>query len=383
MDNCSNESRSSDNEQLSLLDSQLTNQTQLLFSFYRVSEVPILSIGTIGHLLSLMTMFSSRSMKTPSFLYHKALTFAELAYCVNALFQHLVDTLYKVENQVQTYDTYGAAVYSSAISRAVSSITGYIILYMTLLIANERFIAVILNTRYRQINTRKFALSGIAVSCVLATLLNSWSSPIENTIRTRGQTINRSNEMVRVMNYRTVPRQTPELYLTLRDIKNVYNSVIRIGYPVLLALLTVAVIAGFSIQAKRRKAMTQNQRKASKRETSLFSLLLLIVFLAFLQVIPTELKRIFDIVYPDPYLQNQIDSCLVSLAYRLYCLSFSFYGMIWTRVLANMATFINRSFNFYLYIAFNGTFRNEFLKTLHLRRPNNQYPHTRISSQMN
>lgn len=358
MDKCLNISNFTDDVKLCLRNEELIVQTAILITWYKSTEVPLATIGILGHVLSICTLVFSPTMQTSSFLYHKILTLSEFSFCLNAVIQALVGRNFALDRNSLTYATYESAFYLACISRAISSVSGYTTLYMTLLIANDRLFAVVLSTQYYRIKTKKFAYCGITVAALLATFVHSWSSVIEYSVRSVAKSSKRN---LTYSGYQTVLRSTPQAYITLRDVKNVYNSIIRFSYPIVLATLTVAVILGFWHQHRLRNSL-QNRRKLSKRDLNLFSLLLSLVFLAFLQVIPSELKRIFDVFYHKSAINRTIEDSSLSYETRLEALEFSFYGLVWTKVFANFATYINRSFNFYLYFCFNGAFRTEFLK---------------------
>lgn len=337
---------------------KLHQQSHTLYAIYSNAEIPILSIGVVGHLLNLVTLYRSRDMQTPSFLYHKTLALTELIYCVNCIAQIVVNLLCKVASE--TYSTAGATVYSSLISRMISSITGYQILYMTLCIASDRYFAINCHHIYRRWNNTKTALCVISMTLIISSAVHSWSSAIEFTFKS----VHLSLENATTIAYRMSPRSSPPLYMKLRNVKNVYNSVVRIAYPAVLLCLTLAVVRGFLSQRKKRRKMSKVNRRARSRETNLFYLLILICVLAFIQVIPTEGRRILEFLHPFNEYKRAMMNETLSLEQKIYVRNIFYYGHSWGKLLANMCTFINRSISFYLYFCFNNAFRDAVVKVL-------------------
>ena len=110
--------------------------------------------------------------------------------------------------------------------------------------------------------------------------------------------------------------------------------------------------------------MTSVRDKLQERkEKTLFYLLLFVTLLTFIQVIPREVRRILELLYPYANLREKIDNpeSLLPLGERFRLLRILYYGHIWTKIWGNLCTFINRSCNFYLYFLFNSAFRKEVI----------------------
>lgn len=170
--------------------------------------------------------------------------------------------------------------------------------------------AVHFSSNYRHIFTRNIALTAILVSCFLSVFVNSWSTAIE---KTTDELVVKLENAENVTYYRDVQRSWSDsnrssnyIIRTCLQVKNIYNMVIRIGYPIILAIMTISVIVGFVIQQRRRNRLARPCKRQMRREINLFQLLLLIVFLTFLQVVPAEARRILELLYPIPWLRTAI-----------------------------------------------------------------------------
>lgn len=349
----------------------LESQTLFLVNFYKQAGLPLLIMGIFGHLISLVTLFKSSEMQTPSFLYHKALTLAELTYCVNCVIQDLVNVVAKVKHTSDTYNTFFAALYSASFSRIVSSVTGYLILYMTLMIATDRLFAINFKVKYMSMNKRRFGFGAILITLLVSILLNSWASPIEYSYKLVGKSeANHSGPLYH--QYALKVRNEPKLYVKLRKIKNIYNSVIRISYPIALVLITLAVVGGFLVQRRKRQRLLNNvnaNNRVLRRNQNLFYLLILICLLAIIQVAPTETRRILELLYPMAECRKAMDDQVkMPLAERLKLMAIYMYGHVWTKILSNLCTFLSRSLSFYVYFCFNTSFRAAVLKLVLCRK---------------
>lgn len=335
-----------------------------LYTAYRYSEVPLLVCGVFGHCLSLMTAVYSRNMRTPSFIYFKVLTVVELIYCLNALLQRIIDNhLTKTFSHApqRHFVSYFAAFYSAIFSRSISSVTGYVIQYLTLLTAVDRCLAVYLAVGFGRLNSKRTVWIFILAATVVSVVINSWSTWLDKIVVGKFvQITNDTGARLYVIRSRT----EPTLYLDMAKIKNTYNCVIRIGCSILLVIVTAIAIHGFVSYSKRRNQILKEEKWQVKRERNLFSMLIIIVVLAFIQVVPAETKRILDLNYPNNFVERSLDNPKLSFSDRIFFLQLHFYGHICVQMIANWCTFLNRSLSFYVYFAFNNTFRKELAKVL-------------------
>ena len=267
----------------------LVERSSYLLNIYTYSETPILCLGVIGHSLSLLTLFKSPHMQTPSFLYHKLMTACELLYVLNCFVQTFLDARYgDTANVDQGYSDYTAAIYLAIVNRIVGSVTGYVILYMILLIAFDRLLALHFYAWYRDArNKRRFAIGSITIAIVLSCVLNSWASAFENVVveicgvadgdssRTDDEGASsldfvhcEPNETYNVRLYKIDVRSSPKIYLRLRAVKDLYNSVIRIAYPIILTVVTIAVIHEFLVQRRRRRKLRHDIGEDVKATTT-------------------------------------------------------------------------------------------------------------------
>lgn len=335
-------------------ENMLHGKTATLINFYNHSGLPIVIFGTIGHLISLTALFTSTEMQTPSFLYHKSLTVAELSYCANCIVQAVINDYFKIG--FDRYNNYAATLYTTCISRIISSVTGYLVLYMTLLIALDRLFVINFKTKHLATNTRKFVLSAIFVTFVVSFFINSWSSAVEYVFVEISKAKNSTNGL----SYHLFPRNSPQVFVKWKRVKNIYNSVIRIAYPFALVLITSAVVWGFIRQRTRQRVPWKS--RAFRRNNSLFSLLIVTCLLAFVQVIPTETRRILELLYPQADCNRSMGNPRISLDEKMKLKAILIYGHLWTKVTANLCTFFSRSLSFYVYFCFNGLFRTAVIR---------------------
>lgn len=343
-------------------EAQLIIESKILLDVYQSVELPILSLGLLGNLISLTTLYRSNCMRTHSFFYHKVLTIFEILYGLNCVFQRLTNQLWEVSLAYQAYSNQQSALYSSSVSRYISTLSGYVILYMTLLIAMDRMLAFKVSGGVRLQSKRSAALL-IVISLTFAAVFNSWSTVVENVVHE----IRMSGNGTEMLLYQIVSRSKPEWFLMLKRVKNVYNSAIRMIYPLMLAGISARVIWCF-IEQERHIAVAASPSRL-RHDRNLFLLLLLTVISSFIHVIPTETKRILEFLYPMASLQKDAANFNNILSERIRTLNILYYGHIWLKLIGNLCTFLNRSINFYLYFLFNSTFRREVIRVFrHLIR---------------
>lgn len=356
---------------------QLLSESEFLYDIYRYSEAPIWTIGLIGHSFSLLTLFSSSSMRTPSFLYHKVLTIVEFVYIVGCFVQKLIDLGYNVDTHPETGQVYWGlfpALYTATIRTAISSVSGYLIWYTTLLIAFDRLCAINLPQCYHHINNKRFALLSVTISALLSVFLNSWTTVLEGVVECKSASPNGTQIWRKVMSFTllsthicSIKERKDHLYVRLAQIAKIYNGGIRVSYALILLVVTFLVIFSYRRQQSRMRKLRRMPKRQRRKDNNLYCLLLSVVFLAFVQVIPREVSRILEFLYPKWETVDRIDCDPTLEAHRrLHLLQILYYGHVWMRQIANMATFVNRSLNFYLYILFNRTFRIEFKRILHM-----------------
>ncbi len=348
---------------------QFRNIHDPLTEFYKPFSLVLVIAGFLGSFMGLLIMCFNRSMKTPSFKYHKCLIAADFVFCCNFLIVGIVDST-KVDDvnlarQFHFRNPF-AAYYSGVISRVVASTCGYMNLYLTLWIALDRFLALHKPVFYYGFNRSVVCRTFITVSIFLSFLLHSWSPWFERRLSSTLE----GNETIYVWQPVLTSGTTERLIKT----KETYNAALRISFPIILSLLTFVAIWHFlNIHKKRRKICLSRiyNGRQRRREKLLFVLMISVVFLAFIQVIPREFNRFLNFKYPSTYLRSQVFNSEISTEDRLWYFRVQLYGHEFLKVLMNGCTTINRCSLFYLYLALNPTFRVAFIqclrKTFHIR----------------
>ncbi len=224
-------------------------------SAYDVAVLFLMSLGLIGGILALLTLFRSPQTQTPSFSYHKALVLADLVYCVNWFVLQFVDkklgrTGYRFDNPVLAY-------YSGILHRVITSSCGYTVLYMTLFIAVDRFIGLTFYLWYQRFNRSKVAKSLIAVGVGLSFLLHSWTPWFERVVTK----ITVENDTA-TFSWRK-PIRNGSVFQEMLVMKNIYNGAVRISYPIALTVLTSVVCVKFLQRNKRRHLLLGNKQSNS------------------------------------------------------------------------------------------------------------------------
>ncbi len=94
-----------------------------------------------------------------------------------------------------------------------------------------------------------------------------------------------------------------------------------------------------------------------------------VVILAFGQVIPREIRRIFELYYPVEALNHRLyfERHDTTFEERVNLLYIRYYGYFWMKIFGNIGTLFNHSFTFYLYMVMNRLFREEFLRICRCR----------------
>lgn len=335
----------------------------------------LLCLGIIGNLAALTTMIKSRSMRTPSFVYHKILVTADLIFCVNYLLVKFVDqtqtdkkSLPGMRANVMCYYSPVLAFYTTVLNRALSSSCGYIVLYMSLSIGLDRFIALWLIRIYEKFNKKSVAWILVTTSLALSVLVHSWATWFERKViggEVPAPTVDNPNATVTV--YISTAAKNPHLHEWI-IVKDIYNMAVRVSYPFILTLLTSLVLWGFNVQQKKKRTMVAVNKRQNRRERCLFYLMIAVVILACIQVIPREAKRLLELIYPYELSLANMGDLSLPLNERLKFFYIVIYGHEFSKIILNTLTAMDRSLVFYLYFTLNHSFRKEVLRVFHLTR---------------
>lgn len=352
---------------------ELENFQQVYALAHNVSEKVdtfLLCLGIMGNLAALTTMMKSRSMRTPSFVYHKILVAADFIFCINYIMVKFVDQTQTVvvgAKGRQFYYSPVAAFYTAILNRAVTSSCGYVALYMSLSIGIDRFVALWLISMYDRFNRKPLAWTLVASALGLGVIVHSWSTWFERRV----QDVNipfEPNGTVHKLFY-SVASKNADLqdWITVKDI---YNLSVRVAYPIVLTLLSVLVIWGFNVQQRKKRSMvtTGVNKRQLRRERCLFYLMIAVVTLACVQVIPREAKRLLDLVCPAELALNSMSDTNRTLSERLNYFYVLAYGHELSKVILNTLTAMDRSLVFYLYFTLNHSFRKEVIRVFRLKR---------------
>lgn len=351
-------------------DSYTLFQQSILSEFHHfhaiVSRVltAITIIGVVGHAANLLTMYTNKTMRTPSFIYLKALSISELVYNVNVLVTTIVlqtrapDSLMAKPRVL--FPSQIHAYYFYTVSRIVSSVTGYMILYMTLVITFERFVALQYAHHYRRINRRIFALRTTLICLFISDIINSWHSFFEHRIIEQTLQIEVDNATMNETWYGGVERSSPRMFVIFTRIKDGYNVMIRVTYPILLIIFMVGATRGFCRFVNNSSFLQRNNRKI-RREYTLVYYMIAIVILAVIQVVPREIRRVMELAFPR--LKHRMTTPeFQALPYHERAQLFRLYIIISGYIVSvgNISNAIGRSFTFYLNMLLNKTFRTAF-----------------------
>ncbi len=317
--------------------------------------------GVLGSFLALVTLIPSRTMRTPSFSYHKVLIASDLIFCLNWLLLKVVKTWCEIPVYTYSYNSYFVALYAGIICRTISSTCGYMTLYMSLLISVDRFLALWTPVKYKMFSQRILSNILISVSLLLSFIFHSWATLVETEILTKTL----GNTTV----YTYVPRSS--LPSGIIRVKNIYNATVRIPYPFILSFLTFSCIWQFKKSSRRRRKMStsstisrRNHRHKRRCERSLFLLMISAVVLTFIQVVPREIKRILELAYPSSTMKRMTLDRSLPLEHRLQAFRTVLYGGAMFNLGTNFSVVINRSLLFYLYFLLNPSFRSAVLNRL-------------------
>lgn len=100
---------------------------------------PINVLGLIGNFLSLLVMSLHKQMRTPSYVYLRALSAADLIYCLNFLIEAIINNSLRFDGNKFNFRL--PAYYVTFVSRFIFSTVSYMAQYMTLILGAERCIA--------------------------------------------------------------------------------------------------------------------------------------------------------------------------------------------------------------------------------------------------
>lgn len=108
-------------------------------NIYQPIEMAVIALGLFGNVLALLTLLRSRKMNSsPSFIYHRVLVAADLIFCVTYFVHLLVKNALSVPCHNTFYRYWFGAYFTGTLNPAINHICGYVIMYMTLVIALDR-----------------------------------------------------------------------------------------------------------------------------------------------------------------------------------------------------------------------------------------------------
>ncbi len=163
-------------------------------TFYHDETYKILMIlGIIGGVLGLGTMIANKYMQVTSFLYHKVLVGANLIFCINWMILHLVDTRLSVEGAQFVFFSRAAAFYSGILQRVITSAAGYVWMYMSMLLALDRSVALGFPRAYDKFSSKTCCYSMITLSLLLSIGLHSWAPWLERYVYAENTIDNQTN----------------------------------------------------------------------------------------------------------------------------------------------------------------------------------------------
>uniref|UniRef100_A0A5S6QY89 G_PROTEIN_RECEP_F1_2 domain-containing protein n=1 Tax=Trichuris muris TaxID=70415 RepID=A0A5S6QY89_TRIMR len=352
-------------------------------------QLVLIAFGLLGNLLALLTLTCSKKMRSPSFLYHKALIVANLIFCVNYTCVQGVDRRYGNDsdgasfgvNEQFVFQTYIAAYYSGVLKSVIASACGYMANYMCLLISLDRFSGMILYRCYLRFNNRAVAWRLITLCTLLSVVVHSWAAWIETSVveivlMTKTGALNASSGSL-------VPSESPEVccYTWVRNVdysplvagliqtKDVLNLITRLICALLLTVFTVGTLYSYIARAKRRKRfrLAVNGRKASthrSRTKSLFILMTVAVVLFYTEDLPREAKRLLQLIYPLNRVVDRMSDRALSMDERLHSFRLMLYLHQYSQLWLNLFAVVNHSLHFYCNLALNNVFRKESWKTI-------------------
>lgn len=330
-----------------------------LISIYSPLLIVLLGLGLIGNLLAFATLIRSQNLCTPTFLYHRVLVFAGLLFCMNYFVDLFIDNVLTYSQFV--FGNWFVAYYSGTVFHVVHTTCSYIIIHMTIVIAFERFIALLLFRQYDKFNKHWVARIVVAGCILMSAVVHSWASWFQHEIVEYPSQHN-NNCMIYTWIKREEYFNSDFVWV---KVKNVYNIFLRIAYPIIISLLTAGVIYGF---VKRQRHISERYRlspsgtcqQRSRYEKTLFFFMISVIILAMIQIGATECRRILQLLYPPGEISSKkIADTTLPISERLYYFRILLYGYQISRIVSNLCTVINHSFIGYLYVAMNNLFRRE------------------------
>lgn len=230
---------------------------------YQPVETCVIALGLFGNVLALLTLLRSRRMSTPSFIYHRVLVGADLAFCITYFVHLLVKNAQSIPCNTTFYRSWFGAYFTGTVNPAVNHICGYVIMYMTLVIALDRFLALLLFERYRHWNTKKVACIVTLISLFLSVCVHCWAYFTHGTVVAfrLSDKLDASTSIISKpcwtdppVAYHWTKRENASLsFVKALKAKDYYNGAVRVGYPICLCTLTLGVLISFAKRQKKRR----------------------------------------------------------------------------------------------------------------------------------
>lgn len=355
------------------------NMWETLIEIYVPLEISIMSLGLIGNFLALATLIRSQNLCTPSFVYHRALVFADFLFCLNYFFHVFVEKFATVNNSQFEFGRWWTAYYSAVVYHAIHLTCTYVILYMTSVIALDRFVALLIYKKYAKFNRVSVASTVVTLCVALSAFVHSWAPWVQRQVVVQKSVDHRQNRYGdnATIFFTWIKRQNlSDDVKTALQTKDIYNGIVRIAYPLIISLLTVGVIYGFirrqrHITVRYASATTVTTgRQRSRYEKTLFFFMIAVVVLTFVEIGSSEGRRFLEIIYPPGEISaKKVTNWKLPLTERLYYFRVLLYGYQISRLVSNLCTAFNRSFVCYLYVVMNNLFRKELAALLCCCRP--------------
>lgn len=340
------------------------NTWNSLIIIYTPLETAVLSLGLIGNILAFATLIRSQNLCTPTFIYHRVLVFADLLFCINYFFNLFIDKIMTLDDYSQfVFGNWFAAYYSGVIYHAVHTTCTYVILYMTIAIAFERFMALLLFRQYGRFNEHWVARLVVTICTLMSALVHSWAPWFQHQVVEYESGTNNNSKI-----YTWVKRQ--HINSDFIWAKDIYNVILRVAFPVIISFLTAGVIYGFvrrqkHISERYSHSPTTTYQQRSRYEKTLFFFMIAVIILALIQVGAAESRRILQLIYPPGEISSKkISNLDLPISERLFYFRILLYGFQVSRIVSNLCTAVNHSFIGYLYVLMNNLFRRELLALL-------------------
>lgn len=183
------------------------------------------------------------------------------------------------------YKNYDVGILMTTVRQFINSSISYLVSYLTLLIAFDRFLAVFSPTKYHNVavaRKRRITVICLITVGILSTVVHSWASfarwemieieiEVETEVETGTEIEVETETEIQIINgtkwiganatilfFQLAPRQLTSHVQKMFDFQIFYNGLFNIMYPMILVILTISVILNL---LRTRAAVARGMRR--------------------------------------------------------------------------------------------------------------------------